>query len=238
MLKNVPPLTTIMTVSPIELRLQPAAQRHNHYSREDFFRFDRPQGSLLDWTGGRNVLVSEDFILGLQQGLEEEVGDASASLMYTIGQEWGRSDAAHFSRWYEEEYRRKTKQSNLMFLLETWWWPLTSQGWGRWEVDTEGRRQGFIFISLFDSAVARTLGDVGKPVCHLYAGLFAGFFSAMVERQLNCIEIQCYSMGESYCKFLLGSKDRIDAAEFWLNEGASAGEIGQKLRSGEGATKA
>ena len=227
-----------MTTSPIEIPLQPAAQRHNHYSREDFFRFDLSQGSLVDWTGARNVLVSEDFILGLQQGLEEEVGDASASLMYTIGREWGRNDALHFSRWFEEEYRRQPKQSNLMFLLETWWWPLTSQGWGRWEVETESRRQGFIFINLFDSAVARTLGDVGKPVCHLYAGLFAGFFSTMVERQLNCIEIQCYSMGESYCKFLLGSKDRIDAAAFWLNEGASAGEIAQKLRSGQGVAKA
>jgi hypothetical protein len=226
-----------MSTGPIELALQPVAQRHNHYSREDFFRFDRSQGSLVDWTGARNVLVSEDFILGLQQGLEEEVGDASASLMYTIGREWGRNDAIHFSHWFEEEYRRKPKQSHLMFLLETWWWPLTSQGWGRWEVETESRRQGFIFINLFDSAVARTLGDVGKPVCHLYAGLFAGFFSAMVERQLNCIEIQCYSMGESYCKFLLGSKDRIDAAAFWLNEGASASEIAQKLRSAQGVTK-
>jgi len=45
-------------------------------------------------------------------------------------------------------------------------------------------------------------------------------------------------MGESYCKFLLGSKDRIDAAAFWLNEGASAGEIAQKLRSGQGVDKA
>ncbi len=221
-----------MTVAPIELRLQPASQRHNHYNRSDFFRFDRRKGILVDWHGGRNVLVSEDFITGLQQGLEEEVGDASASLMYTVGEEWGRKDGSAFAMWYENEYRRKVKQSNVMFLMETWWWPLAAQGWGRWEVDLEGRKQGFIFINLFDSAVARTLGNVGKPVCHLYAGLFAGFFSNMVERPLNAIEIQCYSMGETYCKFLLGSKDRIDAAAFWLNEGASAAEITQKLRSG------
>lgn len=224
-------MTAPVAASEIQLNLQPWAQRHNHYSREDFFRFDRRQGSLVDWNGSRNVLVSEDFILGLQQGLEEEVGDASASLMYTIGLEWGRHDAVTFARWYEEEYRRSIKQSHVMFLLETWWWPLTSQGWGRWEVDLDGRKQGFIFINLFDSAVARTLGDVGKPVCHLYAGLFAGFFTALVSRALDCIEIQCYSMGESYCKFLLGGKDRIDAASFWLSEGASATEIAQKLRS-------
>lgn len=221
-----------MTVAPLEIPLQPTQQRHNHFSRDDFFTFDRQKGNIVDWNGDRNVLVSEDFILGLQQGLEEEVGDASASLMYTIGMEWGKNDAAVFGQWYEQEYRKTLKQSNVLFLLETWWWPLTSQGWGRWEVDMEGRKQGFIFISLFDSAIARTLGDVGKPVCHLYAGLFAGFFTALVTRPLNCIEIQCYSMGESYCKFLLGSQERIDAAAFWLTEGASATEITQKLRAG------
>jgi hypothetical protein len=223
---------TATTFSPTDARLQPVPQRHNHYAQEDFFQFDRRKGTLVDWNKNRNVLVSEDFILGLQQGLEEEVGDASASLMYTVGQEWGKQDAVNFATWYEAEYRKKLKQSNVMFLLETWWWPLASQGWGRWDVDLDGRKQGFIFINLYDSAVARTLGNVGKPVCHLYAGLFAGFFTSLVERPLNCIEIQCYSMGESYCKFLLGSKDRIDAAAFWLNEGASAAEIQQKLKSG------
>lgn len=80
---------------------------------------------------------------------------------------------------------------------------------------------------------ARTLGDVGKPVCHLYAGLFAGFFSDLVRKTLSCIEIQCYSMGETYCKFLLGTKDRIDAVAFWQNEGATARDIEKRLRNGE-----
>jgi len=221
-----------LSPTPVDVKLQPVAQRHNHYTRGDFFSFDRQNGIIQDWNGSRNILVSEDFILGLQQGLEEEVGDASASLMYTIGTDWGKKDAIAFKQWFESEFHKPVKQSNVMFLLECWWWPLASQGWGRWDVDMSGRKQGFIFINVFDSAVARTLGNVGKPVCHLYAGLFGGFFSSIVERQLNCIEIQCYSMGESYCKFLLGSKERLDAASFWLNEGATAAEITQRLKTG------
>ena len=90
-----------------------------------------------------------------------------------------------------------------------------------------------MFVNIFDSAVARTLGDVGKPVCHIYAGLFAGFFSDVVRKSLGCIEIQCYSMGETYCKFLLGTQDRIDAAAFWNNEGATARDIEKRLQHGE-----
>ncbi len=208
-------------------------QKHNHYGFDDFFRFDPERGTLVDWNGSQNFLTSEDFILGLIEGLEEEVGDASAAVMYTVGCEWGKRDSFVFEKWFEKEYGRSMRQVNLMFLLETWWWPYISQGWGRWEVDLSDRQQGFMFINLFDSAMARTLGDVGKPACHLYAGLFAGFFTELVKKQLSCIEIQCYSMGENYCKFLIGGQDRINAAAFWLNEGATSKDIATRLRRGE-----
>lgn len=208
-------------------------KKHNHYGFQDFFHFDADTGTIADWNEARNILTSEDFIIGLVEGLEEEVGPASSVIMYTIGEEWGTKDAAFFKEWFEKEYDRQVRQTNLMFLLETWWWPFTSQGWGRWEVDLSDRKHGFMFINLFDSAVARTLGDVGKPVCYIYAGLFAGFFSCLVKKPLSCIELQCYSMGETYCKFLLGNKDRIDAAAFWQNEGATANDIQRRMQAGD-----
>jgi predicted hydrocarbon binding protein len=217
-----------MTVAPAT-----QSRRNNHYSLTDFFKPEPATGVVYDWNGLRNIFTSEDFIIGLQQGLEEEVGDASAAVMYTIGCEWGHQDAEFFAQWFEKDYGRSIRQANLPFLLETWWWPFTSQGWGRWQVDMSDRKQGYMFISIYDSAVARSLGDVGKPVCHLYAGLFSGFFTHLVGKELDCIEIQCYSMGENYCKFLLGGKNRIDAAAFWLNEGATSRDIEKRLRDGE-----
>lgn len=209
-------------------------KKHNHYGFQEFFQFEPANGSVVDWNGGRSVFASEDFILGLMEGLDEEVGEASAAIMYSIGLEWGKYDSLFFEQWFEKEFDMSARKANLMFLLETWWWPFAAQGWGRWEVDMSDRKQGFMFINVFDSAVARTIGDVGKPICHIYAGLFAGFFTEMVRKQLSCIEIQCYSMGETYCKFLIGSKERIDAAAFWMNEGATARDIERRLRTGEG----
>ncbi len=207
-------------------------KKHDHYNFEDFFSFDSQKGIVTDWNEGRNIFVAEDFIIGLIEGLEEEVGEAAGVVMYNIGHQWGLQDADFFQVWFEKEYEKKISDSNSKFVLEAWWWPFITQGWGNWEVDLSDQKNGFMFINIFDSAVARTLGDVGKPVCHLYAGLFAGFFSKLIRRDLGCIEIQCYSMGETFCKFLLGRKDRVDAAQFWQNEGATARDIEKQLRNG------
>jgi hypothetical protein len=48
--------------------------KHAHYSYRDFFRFNRDQGTIIDWNNTQNLLLSEDFIVGLQTGLEREVG--------------------------------------------------------------------------------------------------------------------------------------------------------------------
>lgn len=207
-------------------------KKHDHYSFDDFFHFQQETGAVTDWNESRNIFTSEDFIIGLIEGLEEEVGSASAVVMYTIGCQWGIRDAKFFQDWFEKEYEKNIRETHTLFMLEAWWWPFTAQGWGNWEVDMSEQKNGFMFVNIFDSAVARTLGDVGKPVCHLYAGLFAGFFSEMVKKPLSCIEIQCYSMGETYCKFLLGRQERIDAATFWHNEGATARDIEKRLRNG------
>ncbi len=210
-------------------------KRNYHYGLEDFFSFQTQTGTITDWNNCRNVLTSEDFIIGLIEGLEAEVGSAAGVVMYNIGQNWGKRDADFFEKWFlsEYEYDKPLNQLNLAYVLEAWWWPFTAQGWGNWEVDMSEQKNGFMFVNIFDSAVARTLGDVGKPVCHIYAGLLAGFFGQLVKKNLNCIEIQCYAMGETYCKFLIGKQDRIDAATFWLNEGARATDIEKRLYQGE-----
>ena len=60
-----------------------AKRKNNHYSLQDFFQPDLETGVIEDWNGSRNIFTSEDFIIGLQEGLEDEVGEASAAVMYS-----------------------------------------------------------------------------------------------------------------------------------------------------------
>ena len=210
-----------------------SGQGSAHYSRSKFFNFDVEQGLIEDYHHQRNLLVGEDFIVSLLKGLEHEVGDAAGWLCYQIGFEWGKEDAVLFQSWFKEFYNLTIETTNLAFALETWWWPFTAQGWGTWSPNLSGRESGFFYIDLYDSAVAKSLGYVGKPVCHLYSGLLAGFFSVAFKQNLCSTEIQCYAMGNDFCRFLVGSEDRIQAAEFWITSGANANEIAERFEAGE-----
>lgn len=211
----------------------PSTRDVAHYSRSQFFKFDVPRGTIADYHRQRNLLVGEDFIVSLLKGLEHEVGEAAGWLLYQIGYDWGKQDAVIFAAWFQELYNLTLETSNLAFAMETWWWPYTVQGWGTWSPNLTSQSSGFIFVDLFDSAVAKSLGYMGKPVCHLYAGLLAGFFSVAFEQQLCSTEVQCYSMGNDFCRFLIGSEERINAAEFWISSGAGANEIARRFENKE-----
>jgi len=203
--------------------------KHNYYTDDQFFVNDARKGTVHNIYGQRVMYVSEDFITGLQEGLETEVGDAASEIMYKCGYRWGMEDMKSFTERARAEFEVEFRRMGVGMMLETWWWPLTIQGWGSWRYDFSQARQGLIFIDLFESAVAQSLGDIGKVVCHFYAGMFSAVLSSLAKRELSGIEIQCYSMGEDYCKFLIASSKRVNAAAFWKNEGASAKDIMAKV---------
>ncbi len=66
------------------------------------------------------MFASEDFIIGLIEGLEEEVGSASGVVMYNISYQWGMRDAKFFQQWFKQEYKKNIREVNSVFMLEAW----------------------------------------------------------------------------------------------------------------------
>lgn len=205
---------------------------HNYFVEDEFFRSVDEEGSVYIRDGQRAAKVSEDFIVGLHAGLEQDVGDASNLIMYKCGVEWGLRDMKRFNNRMRHEFgggKLDIWQMNTNFVFESWWWPLTIQGWGSWTLDMSFRKRGITFVEIRNSAVARSMKRVGKPVCHLYAGMFAGVMSYWEKKDRNSIEVQCYSMGNDCCKFMIGDEKQVNAAEFWRQEGANADEIRDRI---------
>ena len=79
-------------------------------------------------------------------------------------------------------------------------------------------------------------GAMNKAIAPQFAatanasGQYVIQFTTVVNNgMVSGIEIQCYAMGEDYCKFLTGSSKKIDSTSFWLQEGASSKEIIERL---------
>ncbi len=205
---------------------------HNYYHPDEFFSADNEKGAIYLHDGQRAAKVNEAFINGLHLGVEEEAGDASNLIMYQTGHQWALRDMKRFNERMRHEFgggKKDIWQMNLRFVLETWWWPLTIEGFGGWSLDLSFENKGIKMIELRNSAIAQSMEMAEKPVCHLYAGLFAGVFSYYDREERGGIEVQCYAMGNDVCKFLVGNTKQVDAVDFWRKEGASAIEIMEKL---------
>jgi uncharacterized protein len=207
-------------------------RRHNVYAPADYLDERRAQGAIHLRDGQRAARVTEDFIVGLHEGIEHEIEDASTLAMYQCGKEWALQDMKRFNERMRHEFgggKLDIWQMKLRFVMESWWWPLTVQGWGGWTLDLSFQDKKVTFVEIRNSAVAQSMEQVGKPVCHLYAGMFAGVFSYYQRNACEAIEVQCYSMGNDRCKFMIGEEKQVNAAEFWRQEGASAADIAAKL---------
>ena len=143
-----------------------------------------------------------------------------------------------FAAGVQEQFGTDLERLALGVALESWWAPFAAGGWGRWSYDLVRAKQGVILVELRESAVAAAAGPAARPVCHLYAGLYAVCFSALSKRKLAAVELQCAAAGADACKFLVSTRKRVAAVTAWRDEGATAAEVVQRLSRGLGAGRA
>ena len=63
-------------------------------------------------------------------------------------------------------------------------------------------------VILENSIIANMLKNKVKiPPDHILRGIIAGFVSIIKNKNLDCIEIECYAIGATNCKLIIGSLD-------------------------------
>jgi len=71
-------------------------------------------------------------------------------------------------------------------------------GWGHLDFEVQSRPMR---VYLSNSQEAAWLGPSDKPVCHLYAGIVAGYASAISGEELQAREVECSAAGARRCVF-------------------------------------
>jgi predicted hydrocarbon binding protein len=196
------------------------------------FQPNLAEGSLRRTTGEHVVALSLDFVRSLHETISEQFGPEARDILYRCGYEWGLQDSMRFA----PRVAAQMEGSNLdlwqmdgKFVFESWWAPLAEAGWGRCTFDVSALARSRVVVELRGSIVAERVTGSEGPICHLYAGLFAGALSFYERAERHAIEILCRAQGSQQCQFLVAPGAEIDSAETWRKQGATAADIVRRL---------
>lgn len=202
------------------------------FSPDDSFHRELKAGALRRADAGRVAALAVEFVHDLHFALVENLGDSAQDVLYRTGYEWGLQDMLRLNQHLREEIGGSNFdlwQMDAKFVIDSWWAALAESGWGTCQFDFSRLSRGVVCAELKDSIVAQALDGAEQPVCHLYAGLFAGALSFFERAERHAVEIQCQAMAHDSCRFVIGPGAEVDNAESRRQQGASATEIIRRL---------
>lgn len=196
--------------------------------RDEALSHRTAEGAIFLPDGRRVAAWPEILLRTLHETLAPDAPDAARLQLYRAGYEWGLQELLHLSRRVREESGAGSDhdlwQTDAAVVFERWSAPLAVAGWGTWSLDRSAHASGITVVELRHSAVAAALQSstaAAAPVCHLYAGLFAGALSFYDRAESHALETSCVALGHDCCRFIVGPGPVIDRAETALHKGAA-----------------
>ncbi|MCG3174874.1 MAG: hypothetical protein GMKNLPBB_03163 [Myxococcota bacterium] len=199
-----------------------------------FYSADFSSGSLGLYDGSPAMMASAGLISALMQSLAAEAPAVAQPIWFETGRQWGASLINTVDQLVQAE--RGAPLSSLPFeegaaYLQRW---LPGAGYGAMAIETTGYGKGVVAVRLVNSLFVAAAGHAAEPVCHLYAGLFSACFSAMAGRELDCLELECQSMGASECLFIIATPKKAGGLRERIAAGEDRHAIAESLRAGGG----
>lgn len=196
--------------------------------RHAAFRQEPAQGAMRRLNGDRISLMTRDAMHALHATLVEQFSETAVDVLYRSGYEWGLQEILLRQKRLRQEVggtEFNFWQMDAKFVLDAWWMPFSESGWGQCTFQRLPPPRRLYLVELRSSLVAATLRPAEEPVCHLYAGLFAGAVSFFDRQERHAAELQCAAVRGDSCRFLIGSGPDIDTAESLRQQGADTEAI-------------
>lgn len=167
--------------------------------------------------GVKEQFFSEGFIAAWHDVLDRELGERAPAALYDVGNRGGRWEVEEAIRcrvWVpallsgfigKPELLEKVRTSTAYHALleETlrilYRMIMTEGGWGvveRVDLRSEPAR-----YEVSNTPESRQLGQTGRAVCHINAGIYAGHLSAIFGLPTRGNEVACVSRGDPRCVF-------------------------------------
>jgi hypothetical protein len=189
-------------------------------------RGNAQRGTIHSQSGARQIFITEDLMRGLQIAVEAETGRAAGFVLYGCGRTWGERI---YKRWDREFQTLSVQPLNQRPFADFEVWLSSffiNSGWGSLELDFTHERDGVVICNVDHSFIASTIENTGdEPVCHLFAGVLAAFFSGASDTLLDAIEFECAGCGDAHCRFAISSATRIEAVRMAQYDGTRGKDL-------------
>ena len=201
----------------------------NYFASDAYVQGDFEFGLIENRQGSRLIALPEVLLQAINVSLREEVGSAAGVVLFNCGRWWGKNFYRRFDEELSEYYGKPIAQMEMVELLQSLKQCWKTHGWGIMNLEMDYYQQGFLIVTVENSAFAETANAENKPQCFLEAGIFSAFFSGLTGRNLHCVQTSCESMGAESNRFIVGILDRLKPVEGWLEENQDHETIMQRL---------
>ncbi|MEX2721221.1 MAG: V4R domain-containing protein [Candidatus Wukongarchaeota archaeon] len=158
------------------------------YGMSGGFAWD-PSRSRLFWLGSPVLLVPAKAFLNTVKSLD------GYDLLYTVAKSHGYKIASKAIRSGALGIIPADQTALYSKLIEV------TSGLGVGWVEVAEQSKEKMIVNLADSLFAHLAGGTGKPECHLFSGLIAGFSEAVYKNPYRSREIGCVSNRNTLCVF-------------------------------------
>lgn len=132
----------------------------------------------------RRLVVLNSIFMKIQKTLEASIGQSSAKVLYTAGEEFGHK--------YMNVLRNEDEKTTIEDLLTE----LEVTDFVKAKFNPDDMR-----FEVYDSPIAASYGDSDVPVCHFLAGFFTGIATEYYKKDVKYEETSCKAVEEDTCVF-------------------------------------
>ncbi len=171
--------------------------------------------STLPFLSARTVAMPVEFLTALRGSLEDASASLGPELLRDAGYYAGTALYESFGTWLSRrgEYGPESLEDARFVALVSEFF--AAAGWG--EISIVQLSEAVIAI---DAESWSEADDAGGG-CLVSTGLFSGFFGRLADAPIAVLEVECRSLGDARCRFLLGSGDVLGYVHEAMGRGIS-----------------
>lgn len=174
--------------------------------------------STLDLSGNALVAMARDSLLALRAALFRDVGPNAASILQEAGFAGGQALYATFGNWLATRGYSSPDSlpaSEFASLATAFF---HEAGWGSIQL---GSLDAVATLDSEDWAEGDPAFPLEFPGCYYTSGVMADFFGRLAATPMAVMEVECRSMGNERCRFLVGSGETLQRVYEEMAQGAS-----------------